>query len=565
MKKYIKFISGVLALCILTATVCGCDKNNGASTVKKPSKPQTADSSDTSFDNSSDNTSSDDDTSIDISDDFDDLDFDIDFTTNQVFTFAKTAVNSNIKGTGGILPCWWYFPDSTIDGGYSESDIQIAVEQLKNMKVSIVRCLSFQPGYAWDEASSSYNWDSVYMKAFYRYAKVLKDNGMEIVINPNRNLADPQAGEPVCTPFKKASDAKNEDEYNRLYGEWVVELIKEVIVKRGFTNIKYLMYNTEANNIGDVKADNEAAYFAEHKKYFDLYMGRIKASDKAMREAGVRNYLKIVGPNAVTAPTAKGYEKYCGKRWLEWAVQYGNDCIDIYSAHFYAYLPDYTQDAYGDLLKQEQEFVEIVKPTGKEFWHDEFNTMKQGYSTATEIEDDPLKSATLASMVLAMYEGGAQSSLLWYLFDVKWPESDLTAPPERFEGIHYGGVCPVSYESTIPYTSYYMWCALGNAVKTGDTVYSGTSDGENFHSMLFKHADGTYSIVAVNITWDKTNVTFKLPMSLNGKEFTKTVYDPTTVTPTTEYKPLEPTGAVKITNSFKDTIGSYQVVIYNQK
>lgn len=179
MKKYIKFISGVLALCILTATVCGCDKNSGASTVKKPSKPQTADSSDTSSDNSSDNTSSDDDTSIDISDDFEDLDFDIDFTTNQVFTFAKTAVNSNIKGTGGILPCWWYFPDSTIDGGYSESDIQIAVEQLKNMKVSIVRCLSFQPGYAWDEASSSYNWDSVYMKAFYRYAKVLKDNGME--------------------------------------------------------------------------------------------------------------------------------------------------------------------------------------------------------------------------------------------------------------------------------------------------------------------------------------------------------------------------------------------------
>lgn len=565
MKKYIKFISGVLALCILTATVCGCDKNSGASTVKKPSKPQTADSSDTSSDNSSDNTSSDDDTSIDISDDFEDLDFDIDFTTNQVFTFAKTAVNSNIKGTGGILPCWWYFPDSTIDGGYSESDIQIAVEQLKNMKVSIVRCLSFQPGYAWDEASSSYNWDSVYMKAFYRYAKVLKDNGMEIVINPNRNLADPQAGEPVCTPFKRASDAKNEDEYNRLYGEWVVELIKEVIIKRGFTNIKYLMYNTEANNIGDVKADNETAYYAEHKKYFDLYLGRIKASDKAMRETGVRNYLKIVGPNAVTAPTAKGYEKHCGKRWLEWAVQYGNDCIDIYSAHFYAYLTDYTQDAYHDLLKQEQEFVEIVKPTGKEFWHDEFNTMKQGYSSATEKEDDPLQPTTLASMVLAMYEGGAQSSMLWYLFDVKWPESDLTAPPERFEGIHYGGVCPVSYESTIPYTSYYLWCALGSAIKTGDTVYSGSTTGENFHSVMFKHADGTYSIVAVNITWDKTDVTFKLPVSLKGKEFTKTVYDPTTVTPTTEYKPLEPMGTVKITNSFKDTIGSYQVVVYNQK
>lgn len=565
MKKYIKFISGVLALCILTATVCGCDKNSGASTVKKPSKPQTADSSDTSSDNSSDNTSSDDDTSIDISDDFEDLDFDIDFTTNQVFTFAKTAVNSNIKGTGGILPCWWYFPDSTIDGGYSESDIQIAVEQLKNMKVSIVRCLSFQPGYAWDEASSSYNWDSVYMKAFYRYAKVLKDNGMEIVINPNRNLADPQAGEPVCTPFKRASDAKNEDEYNRLYGEWVVELINEVIIKRGFTNIKYLMYNTEANNIGDVKADNETAYYAEHKKYFDLYLGRIKASDKAMREAGVRNYLKIVGPNAVTAPTAKGYEKHCGKRWLEWAVQYGNDCIDIYSAHFYAYLTDYTQDAYHDLLKQEQEFVEIVKPTGKEFWHDEFNTMKQGYSSATEKEDDPLQPTTLASMVLAMYEGGAQSSMLWYLFDVKWPESDLTAPPERFEGIHYGGVCPVSYESTIPYTSYYLWCALGSAIKTGDTVYSGSTTGENFHSVMFKHADGTYSIVAVNITWDKTDVTFKLPVSLKGKEFTKTVYDPTTVTPTTEYKPLEPMGTVKITSSFKDTIGSYQVVVYNQK
>lgn len=564
MKKYIKLLSGFLAISIIAISACGCGENENVSLVQKTSEPQSADSSDNSSlednsftDNSSDNSSN--------FDDFDLDDFNFDFTTNQVFTFSKTPVNSNIKGTGGVLPCWWYFPDSTIDGGYSESDIQIAVEQLKNMNVSIVRCLSFQPGYAWDEASESYNWDSVYMQAFYRYATVLKDNGIEIVINPNRSLEGPQAGEPVCTPFKEASDAKDEDEYNRLYGEWVVELINEVIIKRGFTNVKYLMYNTEANNISGITTESEEAYYAEHKKYFDTYLSRIKASDKAMREAGVRDYLKIVGPNTVNGSTATGFQKYCGTRWLEWAVQYGNDCIDIYSAHFYAYLDDYTQDAYSDLLRQEKEFIEIVKPTGKEFWHDEFNTIKKGYTSASEREDDPLAATTLASMVLAMYEGGAESSLLWYLFDVKWPESNLTAPPERFEGIHYGGVCPVSYESTIPYTAYYMWCALGSAIKTGDTVYSGTTDGENFHSMLFKHSDGTYSIVAVNITWDKTDVTFKLPMSLQDREFTKTVYAPTTIIPTTEYKPLEPTGTVKITNSFKDTIGSYQVVVYNQK
>lgn len=560
MKKYIKLISCILTLCILFVSVCGCgDKETP--TVKKPSKPQNA--------SSSDNSSSDDESVIDIPDDFDDIDlddFDFEFTTNQVFTFSKTAVNSNIKGTGGVLPCWWYFPDSTIDGGYSESDIQIAVEQLKNMNVSIVRCLSFQPGYAWDEASGTYNWDSVYMRAFYRYATVLKDNGMEIVINPNRNLAGSEAGEPVCTPFKKASDAKNEEEYNRLYGEWIVELIKEVIIKRGFTNIKYLMYDTEANNISGISTESEEVYYAEHKKHFDTYLGRVKASDKAMRAAGLRDYLKIVGPNSVNESTAKGFQKYCGTRWLEWAVQYGNDCIDIYSAHFYGYLDDFTQDEYNNLLEKEKEYVEIVKPTGKEFWHDEFNAVKKGTGSApTRVDEDPLKATTVASMVMAMYEGGAESSLLWYLFDVKWPETELTTPPERFEGIHYGGVCPVSYESTIPYYSYYMWCALGSAIKTGDTVYSGTTDGENFHSMLFKHSDGTYSIVAVNITWDKTDVTFKLPESLKGREFTKTVYDPTTVTPTTEYKPLDPVGSVKITNEFEDTIGSYQVVVYNQK
>ena len=537
-------------------SVCGCDDQETPAD-KKPSKPESPSSSgnaskDGFFD--------------DIEDDFGDFDdINIELTTNQVFTFSKTAVNSNIKGTGGVLPCWWYFPDSTIDGGYSESDIQIAVEQLKNMNVSIVRCLSFQPGYAWDEASGTYNWDSVYMKAFYRYATVLKENGMEIVINPNRNLAGSEAGEPVCTPFKNASDAKNEEEYNRLYGEWIVELIKEVIIKRGFTNIKYLMYNTEANNISGISTESEEIYYAKHKEHFDIYLGRIKASDKAMRDAGLRNYLKIVGPNTVNGTTATGFQKYCGMRWLEWAVQYGNDCIDIYSAHFYAYQSDYTQDTYNELLEQEKALVELIKHTGKEFWHDEFNTIKKGSSSALTREDDPLQATTLASMVLAMYEGGAESSSLWYLFDVKWPGSDLTAPPERFEGIHYGGLCPVSYESTIPYYSYYMWCALGSAIKTGDTVYSGTTDGENFHATLFKHSDGTYSIVAVNITWDKTNVTYKLPVFLNGKEFTKTVYDPTTITPTTEYKPLDPIGSVKVTNQFKDTIGSYQVVVYNQK
>ena len=102
MKNYTKFISGLLALCILAVSVCGCDKNNNASAGKKPSKPQTASSSDSSSDNASS-----DDTSIDTTDDFGDLDFDfdLDLTTNQVFTFSKSPVRSNIKGTGGVLPC----------------------------------------------------------------------------------------------------------------------------------------------------------------------------------------------------------------------------------------------------------------------------------------------------------------------------------------------------------------------------------------------------------------------------------------------------------------------------
>ena len=569
MKFFTKILSFILALCILAVTTCGCANNDNNSSTDLSSKN---DSSVSSNDNlSSDNSDTSDDLNLDldldISDDIDFGDLVFDLVTNQVFTFGKTPVNSNIKGTGGVLPCWWYFPDSTIDGGYTEEDIRISVEQLKNTNISIVRCVSFQPGYAWDEENNCYNWDTVYMQGFYRYAKVMLENDIEIVINPNRNLAGPEAGEPVCTPFKEASEAGNEEEYNRLYGEWVVELINEVIIKRGFTNVKYLMYNTESSNISGLTADSEEEFWEKHKAEFFKYLGRVEASDKAMRNAGLRDYLKIVGPNGVDASVGSGYKTTTGTRWLKWAVEYGDKYIDIYSAHFYPRVDDFSQDIYQTVLNREKEYLEIVKPTGKELWHDEFNVNLNGNSTLDKYQDDPLRATTLAQSILALYAAGGKSSFLWYLFDVKWPENDKTAPPAWHEGIHgcQGDLCPPVYQSTTPYYSYYMWCAMSSAIRTGDTIYDGTTDGQNLRSILFKHSDGTYSIVAVNTSLDTTNVTYKLPVSLNGKEFSRTVYDPYTVTPTPEYKPLESNGAVKITTQFEDTLGPYQVVVYNQK
>ena len=52
------------------------------------------------------------------------------------------------------------------------------------MGVTNVRCNSIEPAMAWDAENDKWDWDSQYMKGFYKYCDLMKENNIEIVWNP---------------------------------------------------------------------------------------------------------------------------------------------------------------------------------------------------------------------------------------------------------------------------------------------------------------------------------------------------------------------------------------------
>ena len=63
----------------------------------------------------------------------------------------------------------------------------------------------------------------------------------------------------------------------------------------------------------------------------------------------------------------------------------------------------------------------------------------------------------------------------------------------------------------------------------------------------------------------ETEVSYNLPFDLKNRTFTKTVYNPYQFKADTNGTPIPATSTVKIGKSFDDTLGAYQVVVYNQK
>ena len=439
------------------------------------------------------------------------------------------------------------------------------------MGVSVVRTHNFQPGYAWDEENKCWDWDSEYMTGFYKYADIMKENNIDIIINTTEGFcSSSRIGEPIVPvdaelpskDFDSNGITKESLDYNSacadIYADWTVQFVKEVIIKRGYSNIKYFMYATEPG--GNVET------FEQNEYSFQLYLMYLKASDEALKNAGLRNMVKFVGPNVASypnRPTDNITEK--AKLWLNLSVQYANDYLDIYSIHRYIKTNSFISDYYS-VWKEYVEYAKsIISLTGKPYWFDEWNFVADGGSYA-DTAADPFKATQIALAQISMMSSGADLSIVWYLTDIKFPNSERNSNNgESYRnGIHLAGLQPSILESTVPYPSYYVFCMLGSAIKQGDIVYASTNN-NGIYSILLKHLEGTYSIVCVSMEKYDKSITYNLPDDIQNISFSKTVYNPYEFSVDENATPIESSSIINTENDFSDIVGPYQVVVYNQQ
>ena len=583
-KKNILFkIVAILLSISLFMTVAGCKKDD------KPTQSTSSDVTSTNKEDVSENQSSEEEiTSSDLNSDLDsDLDLDLDsdldldfsddfifdFTVSQTVKFDNKAEQQNYSGLMGVLPCFWFVPDKTMQFQYTEEEIEISVKKFLQMGVSIVRCLSLEPAYSWDSKNDKWDWDSDWITGFYKYCDIMQKNGIEVIVNTAQGVTGYTSYLGLENPLYLVAKANNPQIFDKFdeknvtddqrtaiakeYGNWLVDFYNEVVVKRGYTCVKYFEPATEPNN------SMESRPLEDVRKVFDSWAINLKACHDAMVKAGIRDKIKFVGPSAVHA--TESANPWTANQFMKWCVDEYDYAIDIYAAHSYAYGASMSDDLTHNFDSLIKECYDIVKPTGKPFWCDEFNALTQA-GKYIESSNDANHGTQIALGYGYQMLKGINGTCLWYISDIKWPNSNATTPPSWVEGIHQLGLDTSILESTIPRKAYYAYCMLGTAIKQGDTVYAGEATEEGLFSILLEHNDGTHSIVVINLSWNDNEITYEFSKKLNAKKFDKLVYNPLTITPTTEYKPIEPSAEIKCdNNTFSDTVGAYQVVVYNQK
>lgn len=349
---------------------------------------------------------------------------------------------------------------------------------------------------------------------------------------------------------------------------WVEDFAKEVIIKRGYDNIKYWMEGTEVNNSS-----------AEDSKFYQ-WMGWAKSVHIGFLNANMRDRIKIVGP--ATAFNFNFPKSQASTwRWLKLCIEEFEEVIDIYAAHSYGY-PYVMGD---DISKYYYEFtkscIDITEKSGKPFWHDEYNVLTN-VGAYRESAEHPKHATQIVLGQICTMVSGSNTTMLWYPVDIKWPNRDVTRFPSWENGVHILGLdTSVLNGTAVPRYGYYTYCMLGSAVKPGDTIYKAEFDENNqLYTVLLRHNDGKYSIITVNMANEENNIVYSIP-DIDNISFKRSVYDPNTfelpkedevgigidefTEPTSANRLIIPIDTVFLKNGkMMDKIAPYQVVVYNQ-
>ena len=218
-------------------------------------------------------------------------------------------------GNGAIYHGYAGMPDSA-GRVYSEEQCIIEAKRAADMKLKIAR--TFYGWWAWDEKTNTWDWDNEIMTVFYKWLQRMKDGGVTVALNTG--WCSPGDINSTCwngnSPFTIDGDWEAS---KKNYGDWVSETVKQLIIKRGFTNIKIFVVFTEPQH--------HSGIFPEKHPY-DCWCEGIEAAHNALVRDGLRDKVKLMGPNEGSTITSE---------MLHWAAEHAKEYIDIFSSHTYQF------------------------------------------------------------------------------------------------------------------------------------------------------------------------------------------------------------------------------------
>ena len=162
---------------------------------------------------------------------------------------------------------------------------------------------------------------------------------------------------------------------------------------------------------------------------------------------------------------------------------------------------------------------------------------------------------------------GAQSSLLWILFDQKYG-FDTTNRDSFYKGVHRWGLARWPHDTvenpTLPYPGWYAFSLLSKYLGGGEGTEVFTVTGaEGFVISAVRRPEGDWSILVINanLTAGAFRVNLSRPLD---KTLYRYLYDPAVIIPTEEATIIGyDKNMTEVGSSFSDWLPARGVAIYS--
>ena len=480
--------------------------------------------------------------------------------------------NAEWDGVNAIDQGFMFLPDQ-YGRNYSDAQIEEELNRREKMDLNMVRSY-MDAGYAFKSRSGdviTYDWNSERMQAFYKWLDAMEERDIEVAVQMGwgiGSIANATTKDHLgyTIPWYISGQLNIYSDMIDMYTDWVELFIREVIIKRGY-DIQYLVMFTEPYHF------NEYTFYVapekkETKNAWEVTVDVIRATDKALKEAGLRDMVKLTGPQYGLSD--EFYEGETLEEELDWWISRIGDCIDVYTFHWYcpnwpgagkSSAANMLDDNYDLWLYYFNEFERILSKTGKPFWFDEWNYGAQ----AMDNQKKDFYAQQVSQTVIAAMNAGLNTCLYWQLFETIWPTRFDTGGEFR-EGIHILGTAPSLYESAIPYKLYYgLSLLIKYAGEIGSKVYYDEGGSGVCLSMVEYEKDGKkyQNVIVVNTTSLEQKISINFEKSI-GKNMYRYCYDPIKTVPNTSAEMISADKGFKnVDKVLQDTIPAGSIVVYS--
>lgn len=470
------------------------------------------------------------------------------------------AVQDNFLGINAVWQGFMYMPDA-YGRDYTEKQIAEELDRVKKMELKMARTYydwSLTAVYNEDgsvkknaDGSICWDYDNEIMQGLYKWFDALKELNIQVALNLGWGAN--VLGETTVFGRNNPFYGMTVEEVTKAYSDWVAKSIEEIVVKRGYTNVTYGIVFTEPYIKYNIYGKNMKELTVEDKK---LSGGELSQTDwyvdyavpsvvSALKNAGLRDKIKLVGPNVVVPDDLDNHPNAATitvRERVQWYVEKLDNYIDVYSFHWYA--PRYPgtgsveMDMYADNVDMQSyhisEFTSVLNETGKELWFDELNYsyVNSGQATHNAVIHN-WSGTQLSELLLANMNAGLQNAFLWSLNDMQWPLRNNTSG-EFEKGIHMTGTYPSLNTSATPYAQYYGYSLLSKYLGGGEgtCVFEGTGK-KGVYSTMVKQSNGDITVMVINTNISKQafKIDFKEVLSENGVKLNRHLYDPEKISP----------------------------------